>query len=67
MSSDVRIRQPPIEAALGTPVQIREENNVTIVNLWTAEGWRELKRIPPHNWEPMDSMTRQSRLIPTFP
>jgi len=40
-----RVRQPPIEAALGTPVQIREDGDVTIVGIRTAEGWRELKRI----------------------
>jgi hypothetical protein len=47
MSSDAqeRVRQPPTEAALGTPVQIREDGNVTIVGIRTAEGWRELKRI----------------------
>jgi len=47
MSSDdrERVRQPPIEAALGTPVQIREDGDVTIVGIRTAEGWRELKRI----------------------
>ena len=49
MSSDARkrVRQPPIKAVLGTPVQIREDGDVTIVGIRTAEGWRELKRI--HN------------------
>lgn len=45
MSSDRSIRQPPVEAALGTPVQIREETDVTIIGIRTAEGWQELKRI----------------------
>ena len=47
MSSDARerVRQPPIEAALGTPVQIRDADDVTIIGIRTAEGWRELKRI----------------------
>jgi hypothetical protein len=46
MSSPDRVRQPPIEAALGTPVQIREDGSETVVGIWTVEGWRELKRMP---------------------
>jgi len=46
MSTSDRVRQPPIEAALGTPVQIQEEGGETIVGIRTAEGWRELKRMP---------------------
>jgi hypothetical protein len=46
MSSFDRVRQPPIETALGTPVQIREDGGETIVGIRTAEGWHELKRIP---------------------
>jgi hypothetical protein len=46
MSSSDRVHQPPIEVALGTPVQIRTDGSKTIVGIRTAEGWRELKRMP---------------------
>jgi hypothetical protein len=46
MSSSDRVRQPPIEAALGTPVQIRKDGAETVVGIRTPEGWRELKRMP---------------------
>jgi hypothetical protein len=46
MSTSDRVCQPPIEAALGTPVQIRTDGGETIVGIRTAEGWRELKRMP---------------------
>ncbi|WP_274380993.1 hypothetical protein [Halorussus salinus] len=39
--------QPPIEAAVGAPLQVRHEADaVVVVGIRTAEGWRELKRIP---------------------
>lgn len=40
-----KIRQPPIEAAVGAPLQVREHGDVTIIGIRTATGWRELKRI----------------------
>jgi hypothetical protein len=39
-------RQPPIEYAVGAPLQVREEGDATVVGIRTRDGWRELKRIP---------------------
>jgi hypothetical protein len=37
--------QPPVELALGAPLQIRERADETVVGIRTASGWQELKRI----------------------
>jgi hypothetical protein len=39
-------RQPPIELAVGAPLQLREEGDATVVGIHTRDGWQELKRIP---------------------
>ena len=37
--------QPPIELALGAPLQVRETDGETVVGIRTRDGWQELKRI----------------------
>lgn len=37
-------RQPPIELALGAPLQFRDEGDETVIGVRTQAGWRELKR-----------------------
>jgi len=39
-------RQPPIELAVGAPLQVRHKDGETVVGIRTRTGWRELKRIP---------------------
>jgi len=36
--------QPPIELALGAPLQVHDEADETVVGIRTREGWQELKR-----------------------
>lgn len=36
--------QPPIEFAVGAPLQVRDQDDETVVGIRTREGWRELKR-----------------------
>jgi hypothetical protein len=36
--------QPPIELALGAPLQSRDDGDETVVGIRTTEGWQELKR-----------------------
>ena len=38
------MRQPPIELAMGAPLQLRTDGDETVVGIRTREGWRELKR-----------------------
>ncbi len=38
-------RQPPIEFALGAPLQLRRVDGDLVVGIRTANGWLELKRI----------------------
>ena len=39
-------RQPPIELAVGAPLQVDDEGDETVVGIRTRDGWQELKRIP---------------------
>ena len=40
-------RQPPIELALGAPLQVNDEDGETVVSIRDRDGsWLELKRIP---------------------
>lgn len=39
------VDQPPIEAALGAPLVVRDGGEETVVGIWVAGGeFRELKR-----------------------
>jgi len=41
--------QPPIELAVGAPLQIRREDGDRVVGIRTRDGWLELKRFPSNH------------------
>lgn len=38
------IEQPPIELAVGAPLQVRDEGDETVVGYTSRTGFREIKR-----------------------